>query len=219
MIAENDPVRYWVFDRWCSPINLEDVPARGDPVWEASYDNDTERKKRTTRTLGAIPGVADLFARLRSTAGIAEWCHRLGYPVEDDPTLHGGGIHVTAPGGWLSTHLDYSRHPKLPTKRRSLNFIAFLNPEWQATWGGALNLCDPLGNVVARVEPKPGRLVAFEVGDLSYHGVETTSADSVERVTLAVYLLSAATDRDTRQRALFLPNRVVPHQTIFERRG
>lgn len=202
-----DPVRWWAFDGAVRPVELFRVPLAHDrAAWEARYDNDAERGKRTTRHAHWLDFVAPgLFPALRGRA--AEWSARLGYPVEDDPTMHGGGLHVTAPGGWLSTHLDYDLHPHVPGKRRALNLIAFLNPEWRPEWGGALVLCDPMGGVVTRLAPRPGRLVAFEVGDLSYHGVEPVAAAAPERVTAAVYYLSAAGPANTRRRALFLPNR------------
>lgn len=201
-----DPVRWWAFDGVVEPIDLRRLPLAHDgTAWEARYDNDAERLKRTTRFAHWLGYVAPgLFPHLRGQA--AEWSGRLGYAVEDDPTLHGGGLHVTAPGGHLATHLDYDRHPHITDRRRALNLIAFLNPEWREEWGGALVLCDPLGAVVTRLYPRPGRLVAFEVGDLSYHGVEPVTGPA-ERVTAAVYYLSAATPANTRRRALFLPAR------------
>ena len=201
-----EPFRWWVFDG-CE-FGVVVPPPPDDLAWEARYDNDAERGKRTTRRIADVPGLLPLFERLRSAASLAEWSARLGCPVEDDPTLHGGGLHVTGPGGWLNTHLDYDRHPHVPDRRRAVNLIAFLNPEWRPEWGGALCLCDPSGAVVERIHPTPGRLAAFEVSDLSYHGVEPVAADCpAERVTAAVYFLSAATAANTRQRAMFLPTR------------
>lgn len=200
----SDPVRWWVFDGVTTPVRLDDVPHKADPYWEARYENDCEKGKRTSRLVERPEGFARQLPWLRG-AGVY-WSKTLGYPVEDDPTLHGGGLHVTESGGWLSPHLDYDLHPHLPGKRRALNLIAFLNSEWRKEWGGALVLCDPMGAVVKRVYPAPGRLVAFEVGDLSYHGVEPVTGP-VERVTAAVYYLSEANASNTRKRALFLPKR------------
>lgn len=182
------------------------IPAADWPGWEARYENDTERHKRTTRHLIDFPACRTIVNRLCEPGTISEWSARIGYTVEDDPTMHGGGLHVTAPGGWLSTHLDYDRHPYVSGKRRALNLIAFLNHEWRHEWGGALVLCDAMGEAKKRIYPAPGRLVAFEVGDLSYHGVEPVTGP-VERITAAVYYLGPAGARNTRKRALFLPNR------------
>lgn len=202
------PVRWWEFPGAVETLPDGALPPAADPIWEARYENEAEQHKKTTRQIDAIPAVRDLFQRLRGSDSLREWSHRLGYAVEDDPTLHGGGLQVTGPGGWLNTHLDYDLHPYMPARRRALNLIAFLNPEWRPEWGGALCLCDPMGSVVRRIFPEPGKLVAFEVSDLSYHGVEPVSPKCpVERVTAAVYFLSQAGPQNTRRRAMFLPNR------------
>ena len=200
------PVRWWCFDKAVTPGPVGHVPGAHDPCWEARYDNDAERGKRTTRDPVWLAHLVPDLATMRGAVSVARWSRLLGYPVEDDPTLHGGGVHVTGVGGRLGCHLDYDRHPHLPEKRRALNLIAFLNPEWREEWGGALVLCDPMGAVVTRLYPRPGRLVAFEVSDLSYHGVEPVTGPC-ERVTAAVYYLADAGPHNTRQRALFLPTR------------
>ncbi|MDB5312649.1 MAG: putative proline hydroxylase [Gemmataceae bacterium] len=202
-----EPVRWWVIDGAVLPVPADAIPPADSAVWEARYANDLEAGKRTTRHLDRLHGgIAGTIAALRSRASVSGWSARLGYTVEDDPALHGGGLHVTEPGGVLAVHLDYDRHPLVPGRRRALNLIAFLHPEWEPAWGGALVLCDPMGQAVKRIEPVPGRLAAFEVGDLSYHGVEPVTGPA-ERVTAAVYYLSPAGTQNTRRRALFMPKR------------
>lgn len=197
--------RVWVFDDFAEPIR-NPVPPADSPVWEARYDNDVERGKRTCRLVP--PEYQPTLNRMRGMA--ADLSGLLGYPVTDDPTLHGGGLHVTAPGGHLSCHLDYDRHPRedeCPNKRRAVNLIWFCHPEWHAQWGGEFYLADPMGVPRHRFYPWPGRLIVFEVGDLSYHGHLPTSHDAADRVSLAVYFLNEATGTNTRRRALFLPTR------------
>jgi hypothetical protein len=157
-----DPVRWWILDNYF-PALAPDVPPAEWPGWEARYANESEAGKRTCRDTAAMPAAArDALAELHRPAFVSTWCDALGYAVLPDPTLHGGGLHVTAPGGLLGVHLDYDRHPRLPAWRRALNLIGFLHPEWRPEWGGALVLCDPMGEPVARIPPEPGRLVAFE---------------------------------------------------------
>ena len=48
-----------------------------------------------------------------------------------------GGI-VMYPKGELNPHLDYETHPKLRMKRK-VNCLIYINPQWQASWGGGLN--------------------------------------------------------------------------------
>lgn len=206
-LSGTHPFRWWVSDGWGPTCHMPNLPPASADVWEARYENDVERHKRTTRRVGDVYGMGPIFDRLRSPAMAAEWSDRLGYPVCDDPTMHGGGLHVTGPGGVLGVHLDYDRHPQITLLRRALNLILFINPEWRSEWGGALVLCDPMGKVVERVNTAPGRLVAFECSDLSYHGVEPVAADAPPRVTAAVYCLAVAGPQHTRRRAMFLPVR------------
>lgn len=150
-----------------------------------------------------------MYRTAKPWAGLPDaawWSARLGYAVEPDPTMHGGGLHVTAPGGHLNCHLDYDRHPVLPGRRRALNVILFLHPAWEPGWGGEFYLADPLGRPVASLAPEPGAVVAFEVSDVSYHGVLPVTGPA-ERVSYAEYYLAPAGPEHTRERALFMPTR------------
>lgn len=199
-----DPVRWWIVPGPL-PVPISCVPGREWSGWEARYENDAERHKRTARVLPEplAQHLEPFFSGIRREA----WEEYFGIPgLISDPTLHGGGLHVTSPGGHLSVHLDYDLHPFMPGMRRAVNLIAFLNPEWRVEWGGALVLCNPMGEPMVRIHPAPGRMVAFETNDLSYHGVEPVTGP-VERVTAAMYFLAPAGPQNTRRRALFIPNR------------
>lgn len=202
-----EPFRWWVERGAVEPIDMDDVPHHDWPHWEARYDNDLEKRKRTTRLIGNLPeSIQNIFARMRSAYWQSEWSQEMGYELVDDETLHGGGLHVTNPGGWLQTHLDYAAHPYVTGKERRLNLIAFLNPVWREEWGGALLLCDPMGKPVKSIVPEPGMVVGFETGDDSYHGVAKVTG-WVPRVTAAVYYLSNLRPGVTRKRALYIPER------------
>lgn len=201
------PFRWWIQRDAVKPIDMADVPHHDWVHWEARYDNELERRKRTTRLLDKLPeSIQNIFGRMRSAYWQGEWSGELGYELEDDSTLHGGGLHVTDPGGSLQVHLDYAAHPYVTGKERRLNLIAFLNPDWRMEWGGALLLCDPMGVPVKSIYPEPGMVVGFETGDDSYHGVSRVTG-WVPRVTAAVYYLSNLRPGVTRRRALYIPVR------------
>lgn len=195
-----EPVRWVVRDGWADVSSLPPVPAAAWPGWEAGYDNDCERGKRTARVLDALPGYAGLLRRVAADPPGG---------TEPDPGLWGGGLHVTAPGGHLNCHLDYALHPKLPGKRRAANAVLFCHREWREEWGGKLYFADPLGNPIVWIDPVPGRLVVWENNDMAYHGVFPVRGPA-ERVTLCVSFLAPARPTDTRRRALFLPTRGLP---------
>jgi 2-oxoglutarate-Fe(II)-dependent oxygenase superfamily protein len=200
-----------VIDNWCEPRDDWKVPDASSGCWEARYDNDTERGKRTTRSLW---GWSESVLRRLHEKEMLELCGDFfGFVATPDPTVHGGGLHVTAPGGALACHLDYDRHPNpmgtdvLANKRRAVNLIAFCHTFWGRSWGGEFYLADPSGKPIVEISPEPGRLVAFETNDLSYHGVKRVNTGQAERISVAAYLLADATPANTRTRALFMPNR------------
>lgn len=200
-----DPVRVWVADGAVPPL-AGPVPPPGDPVWEVEYRADPrERGKRTARR--NLPTAAEHALAVLAGADVTRaWCDWLGYPVLPDPTGWGGGLQVLPPGGRLGVHLDGDRHPRLPHWRRALAAVAFLHPVWEPGWGGALVFTDPDGRPWKRVEPVPGRVVAWEQSDLAYHGVGPVTGPA-ERVTACAFYLAPATAASTRTRALFLPDR------------
>lgn len=192
------PVRWWTVDGDPLP-SLEGLPSKEWDGWEARYDNELERGKRTARhgaeywrlTAEFFADDSTLWGRITGIAGLTH-----------DETLHGGGLQVMEPGGYLSPHLDADYHAVQPAKRRVLSLVKFLNPTWCEEWGGAFILCDPNGNMVTRIYPDPGKTVAFETNDLAFHGVEQITGP-VERVTAAKSFWVWA----GRTRSLFLPNR------------
>lgn len=190
------PFRHWVAPWKCSPVPLSFIPPPEWSGWEARYDNDLERGKRTTR-------VDCGYGELSRPDESDRWTDLTGIPgLEFDASEYGGGLQITSPGGYLCCHLDYDHHPVLPARRRALSVVQFHNPAWEPAWGGALVLCDPSGNPVTRIYPEPGRVVAFECGDLSYHGVEEVTGPFERITTVSSYLVPVG-----RTRALFVPNR------------
>ena len=198
-----DPVRWWLFDDWHDVSYFPGPPTPDWPGWEARYENEFERGKRTSRdTAGLV--YSDLLFRMRSS--VSSWSRYLNRRMTDDPLLHGGGLHVIDPGGHLMTHLDYDRHPFTLDKRRSLNLILFVHPKWEPEWGGQFYFTGPSGAVLKLIEPRPGRLLAFETTDLAYHGVRPVTGPE-PRASLSCFFLEPAGPQNTRTRALFLPPR------------
>jgi hypothetical protein len=191
---------------WTVPDGVADLPPRDWPGWEVAYDNDVERGKRTTRRWADLPGrLPNYFHNLYHPDAV--WP---GYDVpglRTDPHLHGAGLHVMDAGAWLQVHVDYEVWPHGRDLERRINEVVFLNPEWRPEWGGQLLLCDPSGRVVKEIEPRWGRVAAFECGPASFHGVRQISSDAPPRVTAANYLLAPARPTAVRTRATFLPNR------------
>jgi len=60
-------------------------------------------------------------------------------------------------GDLLTTHQDGS-------PGASLTGLYFGNPEWQTSWQGGLILCDPAGDSLYAILPRPGRIALFPGG-------------------------------------------------------
>lgn len=108
----------------------------------------------------------------------------------DDPELSGGGLHVTAPGGYLNVHTDFTAHPSQRRWRRRLNLLLYLTEEWDEEWGGQLELWN--SDVTAceqRVTPEFNRCVIFETSERSFHGVPDPlrSPAGKNRCSIALY--------------------------------
>jgi hypothetical protein len=114
---------------------------------------------------GAPRGDRNLLERrVRRTAWSA---HRLrGFDSRD-----GGGLHQSRRGGFLNVHTDFTTNHQVPTWRRRVNLLLYLNPTWCTDWGGSLELWDPTVTTCVRsIEPRGNRIVIFTTGERAFHG-------------------------------------------------
>ncbi len=99
------------------------------------------------------------------------------YP--DYTELQIGRIHVNSVphGDLLATHED-------GWPGASLTALYFANARWDAGWQGELILCDPLGESLYAIDPRPGRLVLFP-GEVPHRGGAPSRACYEHRLSLA----------------------------------
>ena len=129
-----------------------------------------------------------------------------------DPHFEGGGLHQIERGGFLKMHVDFNRHSKLRLDRR-LNFLLYLNKDWQEEYGGYLELWDSkMTQCEKKILPVFNRCVIFSTTDFSYHGhpEPLTCPEGRSGKSLALYYYT-----NGRPAAEVLGK---PHSTIFQAR-
>jgi hypothetical protein len=150
-----------------------------------------ERKKVQITDVSRFPEpVKRLHDALASEAFLSDLSAITGIPcLLADPTLSGGGIHVTGPHGRLDVHVDFNLLGTTPEQYRRLNLLVYLNPEWDERWAGELELWDrDVKRCRQRYAPLLNRCVIFETSDISFHGVAPlTCPPTAARKSFAAY--------------------------------
>lgn len=118
-------------------------------------------------------GAPHLSAVARVTAQALEQC----YPDYSDIEI--GRIHVNS-----IPHGDMQNIHEDGWPGTSLTALYFVNADWQATWQGELILCDPLGESMYAIDPRPGRLVLFP-GEIPHRGGAPSRVCYEHRLSLA----------------------------------
>ena len=108
-----------------------------------------------------------------------------------DPHFNGGGCHMHLRGGKLDLHCDYNYHPRTNLDRR-LNVLLYINPIWEESWGGSLELRTKDLREYTTISPKFNRMVVFSTTEHSYHGHPRpiSCPEGVSRRSLAAYYYS-----------------------------
>ena len=173
------PFPHIVIDEFLDPDFAREVAAAYPSFEEAqelgfAFDFVRERRKIQISDSALFPpAVARLHEALASSSFLESLEAITGIDgLEADPSLGGGGMHVTGPGGRLDVHVDFNYNEDRHVYRR-LNILVYLNPEWEDDWGGAVELWDPkVKRCHKSVPPRLNQCVLFETSEISYHGVE-----------------------------------------------
>jgi hypothetical protein len=123
-----------------------------------------------------------------------------------DFSLHGGVLHSSPRGGKLGVHLDRQIHKKIPTWKRELTVIVYLNKYWDEGWGGNLELWgDPdfstrtLRKRYKSISPMFNRMILFQNTENSFHGFpqQIECPEHESRKAMVFYYYSAISIDET----------------------
>ncbi len=213
-----EPFPHLIVDNFAPVTTLRAVTAGfGAVATEAwvRYDGPDEHGKSACNRIEVMPAACrDFLAALSSgtAAKLCEWITGID-ALEPDPSLYGGGLHMTESGGFLGVHLDNEQHPQSRLARR-LNLIVYCTEGWQEEWGGHLEFWDRARTrVVRRIAPLWNRAVLFETSSHSFHGHSEPlrCPPEVRRKSVAVYFWSPP-----RARACFVARADEPHDAAKE---
>lgn len=162
--------------------------------WDGEKDFYGSRKKRYCGDIEKLPPTVVRIIREASSPAFLLWLTAVTgeQALMPDPYLEGGGIHQIIQGGFLKVHADFNWNERLQLYRR-LNLLLYLNPGWDASWGGALELwTQDMGQCGATVLPEANTMVIFTTDDRSFHGHPhpTSTPIDVTRDSIALYYYS-----------------------------
>jgi hypothetical protein len=214
--ATAEPFPYVLIDEFLEPQAAHDVAA-AYPTFDTArgmgreFKAVNERRKvqvcDSTLFPAAVSALSDYLASPAFLAQLSEITGIRGLMA--DPALFGGGMHLTGPHGRLDVHVDFN---KLAEDRyRRLNLLLYLNPDWQESWGGQIELWDRgVERCRLSVVPALNRCLIFETSDISFHGVAplTCPPDRVRASFAAYYYTTDAPSPHARD----------GHGTIFRAR-
>ena len=192
--AQAEPFPHIVLDRflqpWAAECALAEFPSIDSSDWiQYKHVNENKLGKGDRSSFG--PALGAVIDELNSWRFLLFLSDLTGIEnLVADPSLQGGGLHLSARGGFLTVHADFTVHPYHRTWRRRINLLVYLNKQWEDSYGGHLELWDrQMRRCVQRIAPHFNRAVIFNTEPDSFHGHPDpmTCPSGVTRKSLALY--------------------------------
>ena len=175
---------------WAAEGALAEFPSIDSPDW-IQYKHVNENKLGKADRFSFGPTLGAVIDELNSGRFLRFLSDLTGIEsLLADPSLQGGGLHLSARGGFLTVHADFTVHPYHRTWRRRINLLIYLNKQWEDSYGGHLELWDrQMRRCARRIAPHFNRAVIFNTEPDSFHGHPDpmTCLPGVTRKSLALY--------------------------------
>lgn len=173
-----DPFPHVVIDNFLDDSFARELLAAFPSFERGNYIGD-DGKPGAKSTLDKVRSLGPAYERLDDAIKSPGFLEAIGRITGIDGLLYdpwylGGGTHDNRNGASLDPHVDFNFHPSERWHRR-LNLIVYLNPEWDAAWGGNLELFrDPYTQATPTqaVTPVFNRCVIFETSERSWHAFD-----------------------------------------------
>jgi len=170
---------------------------------ESGMVSDVENIKRALSTKAPVCwkwlcyfNSEDFIKKLENLTGIKDLMPDWGFA--------GGGLHNILPGGKLSVHSDYNKHPYGLGWRR-INLLVYLNEDWEKEWGGTLQIWKKdMSKMVSEYQPYAGKAIIFNTTDDALHGHPNplNSPEGKNRYSFALYYFTK--DRPEHEKSDFI---------------
>ncbi|HEX5756316.1 MAG TPA: 2OG-Fe(II) oxygenase [Arenimonas sp.] len=197
---EARPFRHVVIDDFLERASADALLSEFPGFEQGNFIGDDGQpggKSTVARVRGLGSGFRALDDIIQSKAFLGWLGEVTGIPdLLYDPFYLGGGTHENRHGQSLAAHVDFNYHPSERWHRR-LNLIVYLNPQWDAAWGGSLQLfADPYADSAPALSVTPAfnRCVIFETTEHSWHGFDPIMLPDAQRAlsrkSVALYFYS-----------------------------
>lgn len=173
---------------------LADFPDLSKKADVKSYNNHNEKKLEAKGEM-YFSDVTKGFVHFLNSQPVLEFLQELTGIKETlmpDPYFLGGGYHEIKPGGLLKVHADFNKH-ELTWLDRRINFLVYLNQDWEESYGGHFELWDEkMTKSYKKVLPVFNRIAIFSTTDFTYHGHPDalTCPPDRSRKSIALYYYS-----------------------------
>jgi hypothetical protein len=192
---------------------LRDFP-RFDERKAINEHGDVGRKAVVEHVTAVSRFYAKFYDYINSKPFLAAMSELTGIPdLIADTTLFGGGTHENLDGQGLDVHVDFNVDERRMLHRR-VNLLIYLNHEWDAAWGGAIELHSnpwyPEADEVKSFLPLFNHGLIFETNEYSWHGCRRIALPperkDLSRKSFSIYLYTRDRPAD---------EIVAPHTTFY----